>query len=52
MALDVEETVANRAEKINVSGVKGKRLPGSKHPIKYENLFSGTVKDGWSFLIK
>lgn len=47
MVLDVEESIANSAEKIRVSGVKGKRIPGSKHPIVYENLFSGTVKDGW-----
>lgn len=46
--LDVpEHIVSKQTEKINVKGVKGKGLPGSKRPIKFEHKYSGIFKDGW-----
>lgn len=45
--LDVPDNITSNAKKIIVSGVKGKRLPGTSHTIKYEHQFSGTLKDGW-----
>lgn len=45
--LDVPSDVSNQAVKIGVSGIRGKGLPGSKRPLKFEKEFSGTFKDGW-----
>jgi hypothetical protein len=46
--LDVpEHIVSKQTEKINIKGVKGKGLPGSKRPLKFDHKFSGIFKDGW-----
>jgi hypothetical protein len=45
--LDVPSDVSNHATKIGVSGIRGKGLPGSKRPLKFEQEFTGTFKDGW-----
>ncbi len=46
--LDVPDSVSNHSEKISVSGVRGKGLPGSKRSIKFDRQFSGTLKNGWT----
>lgn len=47
--LDVPEQLITEADKIKVSGVKGKGIPGSKRALKFEREFSGEFKDGWTF---
>ncbi len=43
-----QNSSAKKVKTINISGINGKRLPGSKRLLRFDSKFSGTYTDGWS----
>ncbi|WP_439504456.1 hypothetical protein [Sediminibacterium sp.] len=43
-----QNSTSKKVNTINVSGIKGKKLPGSKSQLRFDSKFSGTFTDGWS----
>lgn len=47
MSLNIPSELSARAERVGVSGITGKGLPGAKRTINFEKDFTGQFKDGW-----